>query len=269
MRSLWGVPTGRSVWMVFVAIFVSVIAAAAAARVVGASPAPPALNVTPHGNLSNGQTVSVSVGPNSYFTPHARVNILECADPGGSVANLPKDITTCDGNTIQGGTILVGADGSFSEATYPVFVLPSSTLGEQSNYKPICNQTNSCVLYVGQNQNDFTAPKVFSAPFLISASSGTTTTAAAPSAANTNSSGSAGNTGAGAGNTSTTVAPTTPTVVGTTSTATASPSTSAASASGALANTGPPAEIAWVVASGMTLLLTGALGRRLVLRRAR
>ena len=38
------------------------------------------------------------------------------------------------------------------------------------------------MLYVGQNQNDFTAPKTFSAPFLISQTSGTTTTTTAASA---------------------------------------------------------------------------------------
>ena len=102
--------------------------------------------------------------------------------PGGSAANLPKDITTCDGNTIQGTTILVANDGSFSDSSYQVYMLPNSVLGEQPNDKPICNQTNYCVLYVGQNQNDFTAPKVFSAPFLITPGSGshhTTSTAAA------------------------------------------------------------------------------------------
>src|SRR5580700_9709363 len=191
------VPSGRSVWIVFAALFVSIAAEAAVVQVVGASAAPPALSVTPHGNLSNGQTVAVAVGPNAYFTPHAGVNILECADPGGSVADLPKDITACDGNTIQGSTILVAADGSFSVPTYPVYALPSSALGEQSNYKPLCNQTNSCVLYVGQNQNDFTAPKVFSAPFTIAAGSGTatSTTATSPTApATTNSTGSSGST---------------------------------------------------------------------------
>ena len=269
MTTMRSVLSGRSAWLVFAAICVAVAAGITAAQVVGATPAPPALSVTPHGNLSDGQTVSVSVGPNSYFTAHARVNILECADPGGSVANLPKDITTCDGNTIQGATILVAANGSFSEPTYPVYALPSSTLGEQTNYKPICDQTNACVLYVGQDQNDFTAPKVFSAPFLISPSSGTTTTTVAPaSAANAGSGGTAGSSSGSAGNTSTTVAPTAPTAA-TTSAATASPSTAAASASGALANTGPPAQIAWVLASGMTLLLSGAFGRRLALRRAR
>jgi hypothetical protein len=259
MKTIWRVPSGRSVWIAFAALFVSIAAEAAVVQVVGASAAPPALSVTPHGNLSNGQTVAVAVGPNAYFTPHAGVNILECADPGGSVADLPKDITACDGNTIQGSTILVAADGSFSVPTYPVYALPSSALGEQSNYKPLCNQTNSCVLYVGQNQNDFTAPKVFSAPFTIAAGSGTatSTTATSPTApATTNSTGSSGST-------STTVAATTSSAAGTPAVGL---STATASGSAGLANTGPPAEILWVVVSGMALLLTGAMGRRLALR---
>lgn len=162
-----GVLVGRSVGVVVVA-FVATSAVAVAPG--AASGAPPALHVSPTGNYHDGESLTVSVGPNGYFTPHSRVNIIECTDPGGLPSNLPKDITTCDGNTIQGNTILVGADGSFSQSNYPVYSLPSSTLGEQYNALPICNESNYCVLYVGQDQNDFTAPKVFSAPFLISPS---------------------------------------------------------------------------------------------------
>ena len=35
----------------------------------------------------------------------------------------------------------------------------------------VCNQKNMCVLYIGQNQINFRAPKEFSAPFSISKSS--------------------------------------------------------------------------------------------------
>ena len=186
--------------MVLVALIAPCVAALASAQRAGAS-APPSLNVSPQGNYRDGQTISVAVGPNGYFTPHRGVNVIECADPGGLASNLPKDITTCDGNTIQGNTILVGSDGSFSQTGYTVYLLPSSSLGEQGNFKPVCNQTNYCVLYVGQDQNDFTAPKVFSAPFLIAPGSGTTTT----TSTSTGSSGSSGSTGTpGAQTTSTT-----------------------------------------------------------------
>ena len=159
-----------------------------AVRVAGASGAPPAVSMTPGGPLKNGQSVAVGVGPNGYFTPNTGVKILECADPGGSSANLPKDDTACDGNTVQAGTLLVGDDGSFSVDAYPVYLLPSSALGEPSDSIPICNQTHYCVLYVGQDQNDFSKPRAFSAPFLVTPASGATST----------STGAAGGTGAAA-----------------------------------------------------------------------
>jgi len=251
---------GRFVGIAFIVLGVSLAVQAVVA--LGASAAvPPPLNVSPHGNLIDGQKISIGVGPNGYFTPHVGVHILECADPGGSVSNLPTDITACDGNTVEGTTILVGADGSFSDPAYPVFLLPSQALGEPSGNQPICDQTHFCVLYAGQDQNDFTAPKVFSAPFLISPSSGTTTSTTPAKA------------GSGATVTSTTVAPTTSaasTGVAVTAPATAAGTvTSATGASGDLANTGPPAKIEWVAASAMALLLTGAVGRRLALRRGR
>ena len=135
MKKRWSALSGRSLFIVFVVLFVSMAGEATVVQVVGASAAPPTLNVSPRGNLSDGQTISVSVGPNSYFTPHAGVKILECADPGGSVANLPKDITTCDGNTIQGSTILVANDGSFSESGYQVYLLPSPALGRAIEFR--------------------------------------------------------------------------------------------------------------------------------------
>ena len=167
----WNVLRLRSIWLVVGVCLVASAAVGTFVQAAEASGTPPAVSLSPSGNFSNGQTISVTAGANGYFTPHAGVNILECADPGGSPANLPTDISACDGNTIQGTTVLVANDGSFSEISYQVYSLPNSVLGEQTNDKPICNQTNYCVLYVGQNQNDFTAPKTFSAPFLISQTS--------------------------------------------------------------------------------------------------
>ncbi len=266
MNTVGSVLHSRSLVILGFALFLFFGAEAMVAQFAGASGAPPALNVSPQGNLTNGQTVSVSVGSNGFFTPHARVNILECADPGGSAANLPRDDSTCDGNTIQGTTLLVGGDGSFSDSSYPVYALPSATLGEQGNSQPVCNQTSYCVLYVGQNQNDFTVPKVFSAPFLIAPGSGTaattspgTTSTAAPGSG-TGSSTSA-NGSASQASTSSSAA----TSSGATAPATA---TAPADPSGALANTGSPAEEEWVALAGLTLLLTGALGRRFTFRDA-
>jgi hypothetical protein len=137
----------------------------------GGDPSQGSLTITP-GPYHNGQAIEVSVGPNKHFTPYASIKILECSDPGGTTQNLPTTaLLHCDGNTIQGNTILVGRDGSFSQRDYIVYALPNtSALGEAPDAKPVCNETSMCVLYIGQNQENFSAPKMFSPPFTISGS---------------------------------------------------------------------------------------------------
>jgi len=119
------------------------------------------------GTYRDGETVTVAVGANGLFPGYSKVNILECADPGGATANLPTSFSDCDGDTIQGGTIITAADGSFSEPDYQIYSLPNRALGEQPNRLPLCNVTNPCVLYVGEDQNNFSQPKMFSAPFTV------------------------------------------------------------------------------------------------------
>jgi hypothetical protein len=253
--------------MVLLGVVTVVALAIAVAQTVGASPAAPSLTVSPGSNLHSGQSVSVSVGPNGFFTPRSHVNILECADPGGKASNLPKDDSTCDGNTIQGNTVLVAADGSFSASGYAVYSLPNSTLGEQSNGQPVCNAGNPCVLYVGQNQNDFTAPKVFSAPFTVDPGVPTTTTL--PSGLTP-----PGSTSTSSPDTNVTSTPPTTgsTVVTTTPSSSSgidpsvSLSTVGAGTPTTLASTGPPAQLAWLVTLGSGLVLVGSLGRRYVSR---
>jgi hypothetical protein len=131
---------------------------------------PPSLKMTP-GPYSAGQTISISVGPNHYFKPYTRINLLECADAGGKSHNLPRGENTCDGNTVQADTILVAANGSFSEKKYKLYSLPNaSQLGETADSRPKCDQKNACVLYVGENQGNFTWPKEFSRPFTLQSS---------------------------------------------------------------------------------------------------
>jgi hypothetical protein len=217
--------------------------------------AAPVLTVSPGGPFQSGQTIAISVGANSVFTPHSAVNVLECADPGGTVANLPKDDSSCDGNTIQANTIIVADNGSFSETGYTLYQLPSAALGEQANFQPVCNESNPCVLYIGQDQNDFTAPKLFSALFTIGPGSGSTS----PSSPSSPSSvaGSSSSSGAkSAGSTSSDSA-----VRGSVISDSAVDSVS-------LAQTGFPNEIPWLAAIGTAMLMTGALGRRLTSRRA-
>jgi hypothetical protein len=245
--------------------------AIAIAQTVGASAAVPTLTLSPGSNLHNGESVSVSVGANGFFTPHSHVNILECADPGGKSANLPKDDSTCDGNTIQGTTVLVAADGSFSASEYTVYSLPNATLGEQSNGQPVCNATDPCVLYVGQDQNDFTSPKVFSAPFTVSPGAVSTTTTPGGGT----SPGSTSSTSPGSTSSSSPGATTTPTTTGSTTITTTPPNnvdpsaslgTAGATTPTTLATTGPPPQLAWLVGLGSGLVFIGSLGRRWVNR---
>jgi hypothetical protein len=120
--------------------------------------------------FSSGQVIQIDIPSNSVFGSGAGVNILECSDPGGSPANDPTDAGDCDGNTIQGNTVLAASNGSISYNQYTVYALPDSySLDEPPTNKPVCNTTNWCVLYIGENVNDFTQPHVFSQPFLVKA----------------------------------------------------------------------------------------------------
>jgi hypothetical protein len=122
--------------------------------------------------FSSGQQINVVIPANSLFVSTSSVNIVECAAPDGVPPTLPLD---CDGNTIQGPTILPNADGSINlqadgEGLYQIFALPDSiTLGESPSSQVTCGDTaaTECVLYIGDDQGDFTQPHVFSQPFYI------------------------------------------------------------------------------------------------------
>jgi hypothetical protein len=210
--------------------------------------ATPAVTIAPRqgtsapGSYQDGEVVTVSVKDNSTFTPGSKVNILECADPQGTAANLPKSINTCDGDTIQGDTVLVQPGGGISESHYTIYLLPSTVLGERPDGQPVCNGTNECVLYVGQNQNDFTQPKLFSPPFTVTAATSGAGTAAA---------------GAGAGGSSAVS-----TVPATTAAPSSSSSASTSDPQSSLAFTGTGGSAPWLVGVGALLLVLGAAGRR-------
>jgi hypothetical protein len=121
--------------------------------------------------LHAGQVITVSVGANKVFEPLLAVNIIECSDPGGQVSKLPVSLSHCDENTVQGNTVIAKSDGSAHESGYTIYRLPSSVLGEGKTVTPNCDATHECVLYVGQDQDDFTKPKAFSAPFLVTGGS--------------------------------------------------------------------------------------------------
>jgi hypothetical protein len=115
------------------------------------------------------QVVKVTVAANKLFVPGQLVVVLECADPGGKAANLPVDATSCDGTTQYAQTATFGRDGSVDIPNFRLYELPNAALAEQANSQPACGTAAvPCVLYVGMNQNDFTEPKIFSAPFVFS-----------------------------------------------------------------------------------------------------
>jgi hypothetical protein len=190
------------------------------------------------------------------------VVILECADPGGTAANLPTAFIDCDGNTIQGDTVSVQANGSFAESSYTIYSLPNSVLGESSTNVPVCSASQACVLFVGEDQNDFSKPKVFSAPFFV-AGTGITTpggapagSAGQPSATSGSSPGSAtpsnvAGGGAAAGSSG---------VEGSTGADPGVAMSSVGASTGSLAFTGTPDWLVPLMTIGMLLFLAGAGG---------
>jgi hypothetical protein len=119
--------------------------------------------------FSSGQTIQVDIPANSVFASGAGINILECAYPGA----LPTNPDQCDGNTIQGSTITASSNGSFDYTQYTVYALPDSiSLGETADHTPVCNTSNPCVLFIGEDQNDFTQPHVWSQTFVVTPTSG-------------------------------------------------------------------------------------------------
>jgi hypothetical protein len=235
-------------WPATAAVVALLLVGSVAAVVWQAGPAAaaaPLVTVKPSSaSYATGQTVSLSVGANSLFSPHSRIIIIECADPGGTSAALPTSINTCDENTAQADTVLVQANGSFSEPSYTLYALPNITLGEQANWQPVCNPTHQCVLYVGEDQDDFTKPKVFSQPFAF--------TSTAPTLA-----GGLANRGNGKSGSATQTAPT------------ASASASVSVAPATLAFTGASESTPWLAVFGAALAGLGILGRRTMKRRAK
>jgi hypothetical protein len=133
------------------------------------------------GPFSSGQVIQIQIPANSTLTPLAGIFIEECAAPGGVA---PTMSSACDGNTIQGDSIFAASNGSVSYTNvapnhgYTVYALPDASLGESPGDTPVCNLTNECVLYIGQNQNDFTQPHFFSQPFFVQPVAGDTGTPA-------------------------------------------------------------------------------------------
>lgn len=187
--------------------------------------------------LSSGQNVNVSVGANSTLSLQSRegagfpsgavaIKVLECSDSGGAASNLPKSPADCEPTTIQS-TVFVTSNGSLNLKGYTVYALPDVAALSSSNGTVCDDAVHQCVLGIFTNQNDFTKPHIFSAPFQITAA-----TAASP--ANGSASQTAGSTaGSGSVSAGVSVAPDT------------------------LAYTGTPTLWPWLLGSGCLLLFVG------------
>jgi len=120
------------------------------------------------GPFDSGQNINVVIPANSAFAAPNNtggIDIVECAAPNGVVPTLSS---ACDGNTNQTLTG-INNDGSFTFNDYTVYALPDSvSLGETPSNPVKCGNTaaTECVLYVGNNYNDFTQPHLWSQPFL-------------------------------------------------------------------------------------------------------
>ena len=133
------------------------------------------LSPPPHGTgYTAGTIVDVSVAANSVFTPDAGVVMLECSDPGGLAANLPRSRSACDPLTVQPQTVFVARDGSVAYgpqagggAGFTIYGLPAPSLAEPAGQAVRCDVRHWCVVFVGEDPGNFSRPHVFSAPFLV------------------------------------------------------------------------------------------------------
>ena len=116
--------------------------------------------------FASGQTITITVPPNTLFTNLESIHIVECdAGPGGTV---PTGTPVCDNNTQYGNTVTPLADGSFTVTDDQVFALPSTFLGETSSNATQCgSSTNQCILYIGLNQGDISQNHIWSQGFQV------------------------------------------------------------------------------------------------------
>ena len=192
--------------------------------------------------LANNQVVDVSVGPNSTLSQKSLeaagfpsgvvgMKVLECEDPGGQEENLPQQLSSCEPSTLDNGP-QPQSDGSVSVEGFTVYTVPNVAVLGASN-GTMCDTQHECVIGIFSNQEDFSKPHLFSAPFATTGGTG------APS---TSSSASPGSQTTSAG---------------------ATPGVSVPPAT--LANTGAPTLWPWLLGGGFILLLLGS-GLRYVRR---
>ena len=122
--------------------------------------------------FESGQTIEVNIPPNQALNTTEKIEIIECADPGGLVANLPTTVTNCDTSTKQGDTIIPNDDGSYDyfandpngDGGYQVAALPKAgTTGTVT-----CGSAAvPCVLWIGNSYSSFLTNQLWSQPFQV------------------------------------------------------------------------------------------------------
>ena len=127
---------------------------------------------------SSGQTITVSTIANTTLSnanePPAfqggNYYMEECADPGGTLANLPTNANGCEAATLT--TATKTPSGAFSHVMI-VYDLPDpGTLGTPTMTGTCDTQPNFCVIGIfsgnPQQGTNFNSPHLFSAPFQMS-----------------------------------------------------------------------------------------------------
>jgi len=148
---------------------------------VSTAPADAAASVTtPSGPFANNQSITVSGSGFAKRATGSTIQILMCSDPGGQTANLPHDITSCDGTTQNPNTIVPTAEGNFNDKYTIVKLSTKPTSGIESTIN--CDATHYCVLWVGEDQVDnffgtSKQPVAYSQPFLVGATGSTNSSA--------------------------------------------------------------------------------------------
>ncbi len=123
--------------------------------------------------FASGQLINIVIPANNVFSPSTYLNVVECAAPNGVI---PLSPTACDGHTASGPVIVPSEDGSVNlhnppGLLYPVYALPDADLSESVANPIDCGDTpaTECILYIGDNFNDFAQPHVWSQPFFVTA----------------------------------------------------------------------------------------------------
>lgn len=146
---------------VAVASTVAVAGLAASAPSAFAAGTPTASATTPTTNLLDGSIVGLT---GSGFSPTVGIQVEECA---GTAAKPPTSNADCDGTTLDA-QAYTDAAGNFQNfvgdpagdtgvkvytVNVPGSLIPQSTI--------TCDATHACVLYVGEDQGNFSAPHVW------------------------------------------------------------------------------------------------------------